>query len=128
MWPIIKAAFIGFGISVGLLLVPLVHFVSGPAGPFIGGFMGGSSIKARPAQAIGVGILMGILAGLMVALGLGIAEAMFQVLSEGSLALYLLIGAVVVFYVGALGGVGALTGGHMAQRRTPAESESSSHE
>ena len=128
MWPIVKAAFIGFGVSVGLLLIPLVHFVSGPAGPFIGGFMGGSSIKARPAQAIGVGILMGILAGLVVALGLGIAEAMFQVLSEGSLALYLLIGVVVIFYVGVLGGVGTMVGGHMAQSRPPAENESSSHE
>ena len=127
MWPILKAAFIGFGISVGLLLIPLVHFVSGPAGPFIGGFMGGSSIQARPAQAIGVGIMMGVLAGLVVALGLGVAEAMFQVLSEGPLALYLLIGAVVISYVGVLGIVGALVGGHMAQRRTPAEVEPASH-
>lgn len=90
--------------------------------------MGGSSIKASPAQAISVGILMGILAGLVVALGLGIAEAIFQVLSEGSPAIYLLIGAVVISYVGVLGVVGALVGGHMAQRRTPAENKPSSHE
>jgi len=113
----LKAAFIGIGISIGLLLIPLVHFVAGPVGPFIGGFMGGSSIHARPAQAVGVGLLMGILAGLLVALGLGIAEAIFQVMSQGSPTIYVLIGILVVFYVGILGAAGALTGGHMAQSR-----------
>ena len=37
-----KVAFIGLCITVGLLLIPLVHFVSGPLGPAIGGFIAGS--------------------------------------------------------------------------------------
>ena len=56
----IKGALIGFGISVLLLTIPIVHFIAGPVGPFIGGLVGGASARAGPAQALGIGLLMGL--------------------------------------------------------------------
>ena len=66
-------------------------------------------MHAKPAQATGVGLLMGILAGLLVVLGLGIAEAIFQVISEGSQTIYVLIGVLVVFYVDFWAALGHVT-------------------
>ena len=59
----IKGAFIGFGVRILLLMIPIVHFISGPAGPFIGGIVGSAAVRANPAQALGVGFLMGVLMG-----------------------------------------------------------------
>ena len=43
-----KASLIGIGVTLLLLMIPVVHFVSGPLGPFIGGFIGGSKAEVIP--------------------------------------------------------------------------------
>ena len=48
-----KASLIGIGVTLLLLMIPVVHFVSGPLGPFIGGFIGGSKAEVVPRQAEG---------------------------------------------------------------------------
>ena len=56
----LKGAFIGFGISILLLMIPIVHLFIWPISPFIGGLVGGASARARPVQALGIGLLMGL--------------------------------------------------------------------
>ncbi len=53
------AALIGVGISVGCLMVPLVHIVSGPLGPAIGGFVSGSRVRASGSRVGILGICIG---------------------------------------------------------------------
>ena len=60
MGPVARGAMIGFGLSILLLLIPIVHFITGPLGPLIGGYVGGGATRAAPHQALGIGILMGI--------------------------------------------------------------------
>ena len=42
-----KAAFIGVGVALLCLLPPIIHFITGPLSPAIGGFVGGMQLPGR---------------------------------------------------------------------------------
>ena len=109
-----KYALMGFGISVVCLVIPVVHFVTGPLAPLIGGWVAGSSAKAPPEMAFGIGVIMG---GLMAvpALALpiiGAAAPDLIPIDEGWL---LLIALGVPMYTVLLGTIGVLIGGRMSK-------------
>lgn len=72
----ILAGLLGAGIAIGCVLPPIVHLVTGPLGPFIGGFVAAN--RARPgvrgqaiiATLVGTGVagLMAIAAAVLVGL------------------------------------------------------------
>ena len=72
----IKGAFIGLGVVVLLALIPVVHFVGVPAGPFIAGYIGinsardYSSTPGPKAFAFGLWLGGGVLVILIIAAGL----------------------------------------------------------
>lgn len=102
----LRAALIGVGISLIGLIIPVVHFVTGPLGPLAGGFIAGQSLDAPDeAKAIGVGVLMGVFMGLVsLPFTLG-AWLIFDVPAE-----VLYISAFILAYVALLGSLGALIG------------------
>jgi len=53
---ILKAASIAFGVSLICLIIPIVHLVSGPLAPAIGGFVGAGTISARKIHAPAIGL------------------------------------------------------------------------
>ena len=55
---VVRGAIIGVGLSILLLLIPIVHFIVGPFGPLIGGYVGGGVARATPGRALGIGVLM----------------------------------------------------------------------
>jgi hypothetical protein len=57
----LKGGIRGFGISILIWMIPIVHFLLGPVSPFIGGFIGAGSIRATPGQALGIGVVIGSL-------------------------------------------------------------------
>ena len=109
----LKHAFMGFGISLACLLPPLIHLVTGPLGPFIGGWFAGSKAEAKPGQAIGIGILMGFFMVLPVVAGLAVNNLVLYWVEDDSL---LIIGIVILGYTAVLGTIGAMVGGHMVGR------------
>ncbi len=100
-----------------MLLPPIVHFVTGPLGPLVGGFFGGSRAKAAFPVAAGVGVLMALFmaapVGGLVALGTAF-EIPF--LPRSMLDALGVIGIVVVVYTGVMGTVGAVVGGRAADK------------
>jgi hypothetical protein len=111
----LKGALVGFGVALLMLLPPIVHFVTGPLGPLVGGFFGGSRAKATLPVAVGVGLLMALFMaapiGGLVALGTAfeipfLPRSMLDVLG--------VVGVVVVVYTGVMGTVGAVIGGRAA--------------
>lgn len=107
----LKGVLIAIAITFGALIPPIIHFVSGPLGPFIGGYVGVASWKSRPDDPLTAGILFGVTMGLvmgllalMVLLILGLATG---ILSGGMAAIA--IGAAVggVGYIAILGTIGA---------------------
>lgn len=112
----LKGALIGFGVTIALILIPIVHFVTALPSPFIGGFIGGSRAQAEAHEALVIGLLMALMAMAPVLLVSGLL-VLFDIASGGGF--ILVIAGVAAIYVGLLGSLGALIGGRVARRQTP---------
>lgn len=100
----VRAALIGVGVALIALIIPVVHVITGPLGPLVGGFIAGQSLDPPDEmRAIGVGALMGVFMGLIAlpfALGTWL---IFDVPTT-----VLTIPAAVLAYAALLGSVGAM--------------------
>ncbi len=67
----LKGALIAFGIMLGAIAIPLVHFVLVPIAPFLAGFFGGGIAKADEDKIVKFGLLVGGMMLLPVAIALG---------------------------------------------------------
>lgn len=111
-----KGALIGIGIVALSVLPPMIHFVTGPVGPLIGGFVAGSKMKATPRKAVGIGLLMGCLAVAPITVGLIVLKFLFDVFSDSGVGTLLFVAMIVVIWMGSLGTCGALLGGYVSLR------------
>ena len=108
----IASALLGVTISVACLLPPIVHFITGPLGPFIGGYFAGSRIQADPVKALSIGAMMGILSVLPI---LGLVTLLKRWI-EIEVGLVYPISFGMSFYITLLGGGGAMLGGAIANK------------
>ncbi len=98
-------------VTVLLLIIPVVHFVSGPIGPFVGGFIGIGRWEKRPESALVAGLAFGLVLWLLLAaiaaIVIIVLASVTSVISGGTGVL--VIGAVVggVFYITILATAGA---------------------
>jgi hypothetical protein len=120
----IKHAFIGFAISLVCMLTPLIHFVTFPLGPVIGGWIAGSKHKAQPDQALGIGVLMGLFMVVPVGAILVLDKLAPSLNSWVDSGILTVLGIVVLVYTTMLGSMGAMIGGYMVGR-SPNKEESS---
>ena len=63
----INGVLLALAVTVLLLLIPVVHFVSGPIGPFVGGFIGIGRWQKRPESAFAAGLAFGFVLWLLLA-------------------------------------------------------------
>lgn len=107
-----SAVVAALAITVLLLIIPVVHFVSGPIGPFVGGFIAIGRWSSRPESAFAAGIAFGfvlwLMLGVVAAIVIAILAFATGLISGGTGAL--IIGAVVggVFYITILATAGAI--------------------
>jgi hypothetical protein len=107
-------------IALGCLLPPLLHFVTGPLGPFIGGFIVGNHLKPEARGRAIIGITLGVcLAGL----GGAVAAAIASFSGPKGLPDWFpspdqigLVLGIVALYGSALGAAGATFGAGRARR------------
>lgn len=57
---ILKASSVAFIVSLVCFIIPIVHLLSGPLAPAIGGFVGAGTIAARKIQAPIIGLLLAV--------------------------------------------------------------------
>lgn len=95
-----KGAILVLAIAILALLPPLVHFITGPLGPFIGGFVSGRQLHARAHEAFGIGVVVA---------GVVATPAFLLALSVNQASSLLVLG--VALYCGVLAALGALVGG-----------------
>ena len=120
----LKHALLGFGISLACLLPPIVHFVTGPLGPLIGGWFAGSKHRAQPGQAMGIGVLMGLFMAFPVGAILTVDKLAPSLNSWVESDVLTVVGIVMLGYTGVLGSLGAMIGGWMVGR-APSHEEAS---
>lgn len=122
----IFSGLIGMGIAVGCLLPPLLHFVTGPLGPFIGGFFGGMKARAKWNGALIIGLTIGIglttflilIGAIVMSFNISLPGIMSKMSDENSLTSMSILGiALIPFSIGSvLGTIGAFLGGKMANK------------
>lgn len=110
-----RAAFIGVGVALLCFLPPIIHFITGPLSPAIGGFVGGMQLPGRKPSLATIAGMAGVMTlvltititaftaiGLIVAANIGDEERSF---GSGALLLVALFSAIYVFGMSLVGGL-----------------------
>ena len=123
----IKGLFVGLGVIVLLAVIPIVHFLGIPFGPFIAGYFGINAARESPGspgrKALAYGIWMGAAIGVVTV----IAAVVVTVVGDFAYP-FLLWGGVVVatFYYSSMAALGAWYAGlKAAEQATPATNQGS---
>ncbi|MEX2431559.1 MAG: hypothetical protein WD645_06545 [Dehalococcoidia bacterium] len=101
--------------TLGLILIPIVHWVTAIPSPFIGGYFAGVRAVAAPDKALLLGALM---ASLLVAPLAGALLLLSIIWLDLSAVQYIVALLLVFAFIAALGGLGAVAGGAHARRQT----------
>ena len=104
----IKGVFIGVGVVILLAIIPVVHFVGVPAGPFIAGYFGINASRGYPGspgrKALSYGLCLGAVVGIITI----VAATAVTVAGDFAYPLLLWGGVVVAtFYYGSMSFLGA---------------------
>ncbi len=118
---VLKAALIGVGVMLACFVPPIVHFVTGPLSPVIGGFVAGLRLRCRLNQAAVVGAIMAGVLLLVTGAVVAIATAFIPgLLPSVHWTILVLAVAGTYLYVFWLAMLGAWAGGAFARRSEPA--------
>jgi hypothetical protein len=96
------ATLIAFAVSVACLLPPGIHFVTGPIGPAIGGYVAGSQLKIKGDESVVVGLAMGVAIAATLVVSFEYLAFMPDLAPQTTIPLSI-VGAL---YTGVLGGAG----------------------
>jgi hypothetical protein len=106
----IKGVLIGFAIIIVLALVPIVHIIGIPFGPFIGGYYGITAASGSQGSPGRKALMFGIWTGVLMFIVLVVAAAIATALS-GVMPLLIWGGvSVFTFYYASMSGLGAWYG------------------
>ena len=117
---VVVNALIGLGVMVACLAPPILHFVTGPLGPAIGGFIAGIRSRCTFEQAALTGLLMSALLTAVAAVVMTLAVELAPPELRSIDARFLTwIGLAAFLYVLLLATLGAWIGGAYARRTEP---------
>lgn len=111
----IKATMLTFVIAAACFLPPVLHFITGPLGPAIGGYFAGHKFRVTPGQAVIVGVIVGITVGI---LGPYLIHALTLPGYHPTTLITIFFFAFAILYTGILSGVAAWAGGVAAREAT----------
>jgi len=115
------------GIAVLCVLPPVLHFITGPLGPLIGGAIVGTRRRLLAREGLLVGLGMGLIFGAIAILGVALASQWSPgLISSGSpfgLSAAWLIPVLIWAYVSLLGCSGAIIGGYLGRREAASRTE-----
>ncbi len=122
----LKGVFVGVGIMIVCLLIPIAHFVLGPAGPFIGGYFGISYGAGGNGHSATRALKFGVAFGLFWLAIAGTAGAVLTLVFSLSprILIFLWVGvAILTLYTGSMSALGAMYSSLRTQQRAvPASS------
>ena len=106
----VKGVFVAFGIMLVLAVIPLVHIVGIPFGPFIGGYFGISAAASRAGSYAVKSLMFGGLLGAMVFGVLAAVAVVLTVTTDLNLVLVWLAAVVLTMYAASMSSLGAMYG------------------
>ncbi len=106
----VKGVFVALGIMLVLAVIPIVHFVGIPFGPFIGGYFGISAAATRTGSYTVKSLMFGALLGAMIFVVLAAVAVVLIVTIEPNLVLVWLGVGVLTMYSASMGSLGAMYG------------------
>ncbi len=115
----LKGVFVGVGIMIVAFLIPILHFISGPLGPFIAGYFAISFVPDRGEHYAVRSVKYGVGLGMVWALASGIAALLVTWLAGPSIKAQILmwIGvSVITLYTGSMATLGAMYATLRSQR------------
>ena len=104
----VKGVFVAFGIMLVLAVIPIVHFVGIPFGPFIGGYFGISAASSSTRSYAVKSLIFGTLLGGMVFVVLAAVAVALMLTTGLNLVLVWLVVVVLTMYTASMGALGAL--------------------
>ena len=113
MSSILKASAVGIFVAILAFIPPILHFITAPLGPLIGGFIGSTMVKATSHNAIRIGGCMG---GLGVFAAAAVLAVLFGDSSLTGIAQIFGVSLFVGLYTGLFGGLGALIGAKLSSK------------
>ena len=115
MSSILKASVVGIFVAILAFIPPILHFITAPLGPLIGGFIGSTMVKATSHNAIRIGGCMG---GLGVFAAAAVLAVFFGDSFESLTGIAQIFGVSLFLglYTGLLGGLGALLGAKLSSK------------
>ena len=114
---VVKAAVMAVAISIVCVLPPIVHFVTGPLGPAIGGYFAGHRMQLSGGQAALVGIILGSVEGILTPFFF----VRINLIPDFSTPILVFFGGFVAIYVMVLSGAAAWIGGSSSRNEEAAE-------
>ncbi|GEM_PF-1834403 len=115
---VVRGALLGFAVMLLAALPPIIHFVTGPhlLGSFLGGFVGGSRVRATRGVAVGIGAVMGLLVLLPGVLLVLLFSTAFHLIADDDRGFYEILATGASLWIATLGALGAWVGGHFSLR------------
>ena len=108
----VKGVAVAVGITLLCLMIPVVHFISGPVGPFLGGFIGLSTLdherRRNMATALLLGLWMALCVAVVIAVVVFVVGFVLDLISPDFRNLLIFVGATVAGYIWGLGTLGAV--------------------
>tara|TARA_B100000029_G_scaffold215129_2_gene212969 strand:+ start:784 stop:1143 length:360 start_codon:yes stop_codon:yes gene_type:complete len=111
---LLRSSLIGAFITLALIIVPLVHFLTVWFASFLGGFVAGSRIYADQATSIKIGAIMSLVLVVPIIGIIYIANTIFSI--KAGFSLIFVVSLLLTLYVGGLGILGASLGGSIARK------------
>jgi len=112
----LKACLVGAAVTLALIAIPVVHFITGLPSAFIGGYMAGSRAEATASTAVLIGCLMAVLLVAPVA-GVFFLMSFFWGFGPSVIAMAT---AMFAAWIALLGTLGALLGGASVRKQKAA--------
>ena len=121
---------VGLAIMVGCFLIPIAHFILGPAGPFIAGYWG-IQFAPNPGRHYALhGLIFGSLLGVVMGLILvGVAFLLIALFDDPRVKVLAWLGVIVLtLYTGSMGTMGAMYSSLREQQRAQRQAEEDGRE
>jgi hypothetical protein len=114
---VIKSSLIGFLIALAMLLPPIIHFLTGPLGPLVGGFFAGTRAKVTVGKSPIIGMMMALFMIAPIAALVTYSSVTENFLPKTFQNVLMISGLGIVFYTLIMGTVGAALGGALIRRK-----------